>query len=341
MNNKCKFIEKDIPCNLKYHYGEYCYKHRRDFLIVDDLIARDRFTGKIGDYLKKDLVNYRVNIMGLSNTCGKKEALFSEINEHVTKINKYHEIDVKKEVVLIQSLFRGKRGREMLYVNHCNNDEDFYTFDKLTDVPTKYFYSYVDEGIRWGFDIRSLDKLIQMGFPNPYTTSVVPLNIVNDIKKRIETLKMTPGYEDITETIIRDRGSTIKQKTVDLFSFIEQSGYTCQVDWFGGLSRRRLKDLYKQLEDVWNFRSQLSHAMKCKICPPSADIFKTPMIEVMNYDTKEELQELILHEVTKFTNAESDSDRKLGFMYFLIAFGMVSQPCYLAHVDWLGFMNFQ
>jgi hypothetical protein len=25
-------------------------------------------------------------------------------------------------------------------------------------------------------------------------------------------------------------------------------------------------------------------------------------------------------------------------MYFLIAFGMVSQPCYLAHIEWLGFM---
>jgi hypothetical protein len=28
-------------------------------------------------------------------------------------------------------------------------------------------------------------------------------------------------------------------------------------------------------------------------------------------------------------------------MYFLIAFGTVSQPCYLAHIDWLSFMNFQ
>ena len=341
MSNKCKFIENDDPCNLKHHSGEYCYKHRRNFLVVDDLIVRDRFTGAIGDYLKKDLINYKTNVMGLSKPCGKKGPLFDEITDHITKISEYHELDIKKNIIQIQSLFRGKHARGMLYMNQCNNDEDFYTFDKLTDIPTQYFYSYVDEGIRWGFDVRSLDKLIQMGFSNPYTTATIPLNIVQDIKKRIETLKVDSGYEDLTETIIRDRGETIKQKTVDLFSFIEQSGYTCHVEWFGGLSRRRLKDLYKQLEDVWNFRSQLSHEMKCKICPPSADIFKTPMIEVMNYDSREELQELILYEVTKFTNAESDSDRKLGFMYFLIAFGMVSQPCYLAHIDWLGFMNYQ
>jgi hypothetical protein len=78
--------------------------------------------------------------------------------------------------------------------------------------------------------------------------------------------------------------------------------------------------------------------MKRNICPPNADIFRTPMIEVMNYSSKEDLQELILHEAMKFTNAVSDSDRKLGFMYFLIAFGMVSEQCYLAHIDWLSFM---
>ena len=82
----------------------------------------------------------------------------------------------------------------------------------------------------------------------------------------------------------------------------------------------------------------LSQQMKRNICPPNAEIFNTPMIDVMNYSCKEDLQELILNETMKFTNAVSDSDRKLGFMYFLIAFGMVSQPCYLAHIEWLSFM---
>ena len=63
--------------------------------------------------------------------------------------------------------------------------------------------------------------------------------------------------------------------------------------------------------------------MKRNICPPNADIFKTPLIDVMNYNIKEDLQELILHEVMKFTQANTDSDRKLGFMYFLIDFGLV------------------
>ena len=167
---------------------------------------------------------------------------------------------------------------------------------------------------------------------------IVTTNKNYDLKQIIQNLKSDPDYEDLTDTIERDRKETIKQKIVDLFSFIEQSGYTCHIEWFTSLSIRRLKELYKQLEDIWNYRSQLSHEMKCNICPPNADIFKTPMIEVMNYNNREDLQELILHEVMKFTQASTDSDRKLGFMYFLIAFGMVSQPCYLAHIEWLEFM---
>ena len=63
--------------------------------------------------------------------------------------------------------------------------------------------------------------------------------------------------------------------------------------------------------------------------------FTIPIKEKWNI---EELFETCFTKTFKFTNAVSESDRKLGFMYFLIAFGMVSQPCYLAHIDWLSFM---
>ena len=83
--------------------------------------------------------------------------------------------------------------------------------------------------------------------------------------------------------------------------------------------------------------SQLSEEAKRNICPPNADIFKTPISEINNYNCKEDLQELIIHDITKFTQAEEDSSRKLGFMYFLIGLGYVSRECYLSH-EWLGFL---
>ena len=340
MSQCCFILENQNKCSGKVKYGDYCYKHRREYLILDDCIIPERFTGLSKDYLKNDLVKYHRQKMRRTSIISYKDKLFDEIKAHITSLNGYYDDNIKlNEIIKIQSLARGNMTRLKIRSQNCNNDEDFYTYDLLKDIPSKYFYSYVDDkDIRWGFDIRSLDKLFQMGFPNPYTTEIVPENIKNDVKHKISILKKDPTYEDLTDTIERDRKDAIKQKVVDLFSFIEQSGYTCHIEWFTLLSIRRLKELYKQLEDIWNYRSQLSHEMKCNICPPNADIFKTPMIEVMKYNNREDLQELILHEVMKFTQANTDSDRKLGFMYFLIAFGFVSHQCYHAHIEWLGFM---
>ena len=341
----CKFIDSqnsensdlEKACKFMPKYGCYCYKHRRNHLIKDNMIDIDNFTGLDKDYLKSDLIQYRIHKMKNKTPMGSKKELFNEVKDFIHSLKRYncHE----KNIILIQSLMRGKLIRIKKDNLKCNNNEDFYTYEELKNIEPKFLYSYKDKGgIRWGFDIRSLDKLIEMRYPNPYTTEEIPLNIIEDVKNRINSLKNEVGYEDLTDSIVRDRKETIKQKIVDLFSFIEQSGYTCHVEWFTILSVRRLKELYRQLEDIWNYRSQLTQQMKRNICPPNADIFRTPMIEVMNYSCKEDLQELILHEVLKFTQAQTDSDRKLGFMYFLIAFGMVSPQCYHAHIDWLSFM---
>lgn len=343
----CKFIDSqnyensnlENTCKFKPKYGCYCYKHRRNHLIKDNMIDTDNFTGLSKDYLKSDLLYYQEHKMKNKSAVNSKQEIFDEIKKYINSLKRYECQENKVNIILVQSLVRGKLIRMKNENLKCNNDEDFYTYEDLKDIEYKYFYSYKDKcGIRWGFDIRSLDKLIQMRYPNPYTTEEIPLNIIEDVKNKISLLKLDPEYEDLTDSIVRDRKETIKQKIVDLFSFIEQSGYTCHVEWFTVLSVRRLKELYRQIEDIWNYRSQLSNQMKRNICPPNADIFKTPMIEVMNYSTKEDLQELILHEVLKFTQAVTDSDRKLGFMYFLIAFGMVSPQCYHAHIDWLSFM---
>ena len=46
------------------------------------------------------------------------------------------------------------------------------------------------------------------------------------------------------------------------------------------------------------------------------------------------VSELILQEVLKFDGAVLDSDKKLGFMYFIIGLGSVSLSCHNSH-PWL------
>ena len=225
-------------------------------------------------------------------------------------------------------------------MKRCNNKEDFYTYELIKDIPDKYFYSYKDsKEFIWGFDIRSLEKLISMNYPNPYTTEIIPKEIIDDFQKKLLLIKKRTSYENLTDIIERDRGEIIHQRIVDLCSSIEQSGYSCMVEWISLLNLRKLKELYKQLEDLWNYRAQLSHEIKCRIIPPNGQIFNMSVSEVFSIQNIYEIQELILNEVYKFTNTQNDSDKRLGYMYFIISLSYVSRECYLCHQDWIVFIN--
>lgn len=331
MEHKCIFLETDGRCEKKTGYGCYCKKHKRSHLFdsKNNIIPKN-FTYVEKDYLKDDLCNYyRKNISSKKIKGLKKKEIYEKVCESIKTRNYYNE--KLKDIIRVQSLMRRKKItpiRELI----CNNKEDFYSYDLLITIPRKYYYSYLDNcDIRWGFDIRSLNKLIELNYPNPYTTEEIPYSIKEDIRIRFELLKKDGSYEDNIEIIERDRKEMIKQKTVDLFSLIEQHGYSCNIDWFLNLSFRRLKELYKQLEDLWNYRLGLSNEYKRIICPPNGCLFTTPVIEVINYNHKEDIQELILHDVSKINNCEIDSDRRMGYFYFIIGLGQVSTHCWNAH----------
>ena len=175
-----------------------------------------------------------------------------------------------------------------------------------------------------------------MGNPkNPYTTEEISDEIKNKVINKIQLLKNNNTYKDIDDTYFKDRKSTIKQKAVDLFSDIELNGYPCHLDWFMKLSGRRLKELYKQLEDLWNYRLNNYEDTKILLSPPDGKLFTTPIQDVNNYDSLEDLQELILHDVSKFKDIENNSNKKLGYMYFIICLSFVCHECWSIHQDWL------
>jgi hypothetical protein len=331
--SKCIFTENNNQCKLikKENYGMYCYKHRRYHLVDDNNIIKSRFTNMEKDYLKKDLINYcKKNKIIISDNLKKKD-IFHKVKVNISNDTLYD----NKKIIYLQKLIKefNKKNRKK-----CNNNEDFNTFENIIDIESKYYFAYNDNrNIKWGFDIRSLKKLLDLGLNNPYTMEEFTEDTINNINKRITDLKNNNNYCNFDDLILKDKKSEIKQKCVDLFSLIDQCGHSCNIEWFLSLNIRRLKELYKQLEDIWNYRCQLSEEVKRRICPPDANIFKTPITEVMNYQNKEDLQELILHDVLKFKNG-SDSDQKLGIIYFLLGLSYVSNDCYNIHNEWIGFI---
>lgn len=337
MNTKCKFMDSDNLCKFNCNYGDYCYKHRRDFLIVNDDISRDRFTGLSKDYLKNDLVRYRKNKMRRKSLLSGKEELFQEISKHITTINGYHKLDHTKEIIMIQSLFRGRSIREKNKGLKCNNDEDFYTYTPKEEIEDIYFFSYKDSQHNvWCFDIRSLKKLIDMNYDNPYTTEEIPNNIKCLVKNYMNKLIKQGILEKIVDTTVRDRETAVKQKLVDIFSQIEFCGYSCDIQWILSLNIHNLRNLYRKLEDIWNYRANLPEPVKISIAPPDGRLFTQHVHDVMS-SSKIEVLEIITSNIHKILNAHTPDDMRLGFMYFLVGLSEVSRECLLIH-SWVQYV---
>ena len=276
----------------------------------------------------------------------KKEYLFNTLKSYFEEYEKadYKEyLDVRK-IKIIKELQKSLKERKNInlrgigYIDKskCNNETDFFTYDRIDEIDDKYFFSYKDKNsFIWFFDIRSFNRLIEMGQGNPYTMDAIPKEVIDKSKLLSKQLNITDkdNLVDLQELILTKK-QILKQKTIDIFSQMEQYGYGCNIDWFLRLNVRKLKTLYKNMEDIWNYRLNLTNEIKSSISPPNGIVFNIPVSQVLLVNTIEDLQEIILNEIVKFNNAINEEYKKLGYMYFLLGLGIVSIECYQSH-QWL------
>ena len=331
-------------CNNKgsSKYNDFCIKHKREYLVKDDLIQRDRFTSKSSDYLKKDIIKTLKYINKFQTNSWKKDYLFECLKKWFNILDKYQ--NNISDIIKIQKFIKNKpklgdelRGDGFFNKELCNNDTDFFTYYNINEVNNRYFYSYKDrKGFLWFFDLRSFNKLVEMKQNNPYTREELTTESIDRSKALSKLIKLNKNddIDDITK-LNQTRAQIIKQKVIDLFSQIEQSGYESNIDWFLTLNTRRLKQLYKSLEDIWNYRLQLDQNTKDRISPPNGLVFNIPVNDVWRLNNRDSIQEIIINEAMKFNNAVSLEDKKLGYMYFLIGLGTISLECYNSH-QWMA-----
>ncbi len=352
--NGCTFIndnENKHMCGKHIKFGTYCWRHRKNHLLdKDNNIIIENFTHSDKDYTFKEIKDYYIKHhfkKGEKKTKLTKEHCFlvicksREIHNHYT-----HPLNQKKLLIIQRHFKENQKKKYELFRGPgfndrkvCNNDEDFYTFEELEQIECKYFFTYKDQNNHiWGFDLRSLKKLIDMNYDNPYTTEKIPENIKELVNSEIGKLSAENQSVSIQQEVVADRKTAIKQRITDLFTQIEMSGYSCSVEWLLDLPIYRLKKLYRYLEDIWNYRAGLSIHVKRRIAPPDGRVFVYPVQEINNYTNKLDLLDVITNEVFKFTRAQDINDQKLGFMYFIIGLGHVSHNCYITHSNWLNFI---
>ena len=342
----CEYIHNNSICGKKKCYGEFCCKHRREYLVQNDFIIINKFTDKSSDYLKDDILSTLNQIDKKKYKKSlKKDILFNVLSSKINRLNHY--TNNSEKIQKIQFIYKEKykkqqsliRGEGFLNKKSCNNTEDFFTYENVDEISDKYFFSYKDyKNIVWFFDIRSLKKLIDMKQPNPYT--MVPFNdnvIIRALKiiEKLNNMNISTDFKDEIKQVEKDKKKLLKQKVIDVFASIERLGLSVNAQWFTCLHIIHLKKIYGLMEDIWNYRAELSQELKIKMCPPDGKIFNRSPHEIRHTSDRMKMMDYILTDIYKFNNAEYDSDKITGFTYFLISLSKVN-PIVLDTHSWMA-----
>ncbi len=215
----------------------------------------------------------------------------------------------------------------------CSNDTDFYTCIPLTKIHYSYFFSYSDENLRiFGFDLRSIYKLLQYSSLNPYNTQEIPSNIIARVQylwkqtyKQLALFSVTPLSKE----------KLYEQAVLTVCSKYDQLGYYLDVNAILELTSKQIILFYKYAEDIWNYRAQhLTIENKQKIVQDGI-AFHIPIWMIRKYSPRR-LKQLLLYEMTRFVEgpnnvSQNKENQIMGVLFILTALVQVSKKIYQAY----------
>lgn len=299
------------------------------------------------DLYNKSKLNKNLNffyVSDLKNACkkynlpvrGKKEIIKERLFNFFESINKYNKnID---QIKFIQKAVKRKQlvnkiktqGIGIIMKDKCVNHEDFCTLDSIYDIEDKYFFSFEQNNCIYFFDIRSFDKLLKNKGKNPYIREEIPKHAIKAFNLRKKFMEnnniIIEEFKEpkLTKTqIFNNKVLNIFQK-IDLLNVIAGG---VDVKWFTNLNMIQLKLLYKILEDIWNYRADLTSDQK-QIIVPNKIMFERSVKFVYSIYNKNTIQNIILDEIDSLiSSAVNQNDRITGSYFVLTALVEVSPAC--------------
>ena len=220
----------------------------------------------------------------------------------------------------------------------CVNETDFYTLDKLSEIPLNQFFSLKDDkNFIYGFNIISIYNLfIKNGSKtkNPYNKTIFQPEVFNNIKNFVKLSKI---LKKNTEINIKDDNycNDINMRILSLFQFIDSLGNYTETKWFTDLTGIKLIIYLKELYDIWNYRAELDINIKKEVCPPFGDPFRELNFSTINSHSYTHIQKRTLSVMEKLVLSGTTMDNKiLGAYYVLCGLTLVSDDAAEA-LPWL------
>lgn len=234
----------------------------------------------------------------------------------------------------LQRLYNKVHGPAFKNRNICTNLNDFFTLEKISDIPQYQFFSFKDsDGFIYGFDILSIYNLITQNkssksIKNPFNRAIISTTITNNVYKCINLTKLL-GYP-ITINIANDQENISSKKRselriITLFQKINEMGNYADSRWFTDLSYQQLLRFVRELYDIWHYRAELSQQIKVEICPPTGNPFHSITVLHLQELSFFFLQKTIISIMESMVNTNSTSSNKhLGSLYILSGLCLVN-----------------
>lgn len=229
------------------------------------------------------------------------------------------------QIIKIQSLIRRFL---ILSKKKIINDNDFYTLEPISSIPSHYFFKYSENGFTYGCDIRSLFEYVKISKTNPYTRNNLSKDTLNSLNTRALLLMQNNKSISIKKDKLTSK-QKFKNHVLEIFQKINMLDNYTDPEWFEILTLNELKTFFFKLEDMWNYRTELTQEQKNKIV--KSDIFKYDFDLIKKTQNIKLLRKILLTIIDKLISEGINiSEKKYGAMIVLSTLVEVSFPAYNA-----------
>lgn len=283
--------------------------------------------------IKSVAKKYKLKINGTKDIILKRCYFYLLLSEKISLIQKYIRGYLQRKINKL-------RGKALFKRELCNNQEDFLSFESISEISLKQFFSYDDGDYTYGFNAISFNNLILKSknvnnILNPYNRKVIPLDIILNFGK---LLKLNKKLKLNMETEIeKQEGLSLEKinelKIVEIFQKIDSLGHCTNPNWLMNLSNYELYSFIQKLTDIWFYRIQIDIETKKKICPPCGNPFRN--LNVSLYSNRNKNLSTILLILNNFIHPDSDREsHSLGSYYVLGALTLISIEA-ASSLEWL------
>tara|TARA_B100001093_G_scaffold442332_2_gene443992 strand:- start:556 stop:1653 length:1098 start_codon:yes stop_codon:yes gene_type:complete len=324
------YLKKDIP-----------FKKSKEKISNENFIIP-----KIHEYY--NIININYNLQQLKQINKFYDFKFSG-NKDDLKKQIYNYMYYSYQATIIQKVFKRLlvkkyilcHGPGFLNKTKCANDCDFCTLDNLNEIPYNQFISFKDEdNFIYGFDINSLYNLYiknKTQVENPFNKKLFSKQVFNAMVKYIKLSKILNINIDINFNEIQtlNESKKIELRILKVFQTIDSLGNYTNMSWFTCLNKYDLIKFIRELNDIWNYRANLSQEVKREIVPPYGNPFRNINLNTISSQNINNIKKNILAIMEDMINKGINNDAKcLGCYYILTALTIVNNSAAEA-MPWL------